>query len=70
MSTAKRSPSFSHARRFRSRKKRLEHSLGVNLDPDAELFSIINEDLEYFDKIPALFEKFLRLTCLRVLSGA
>jgi hypothetical protein len=34
----------------KKRKKRLEHSLGINLDPDAELFSIINEDLEYFDK--------------------
>ena len=34
----------------KTRKQQLESSLGVQLDPDAELFSIINEDLELFDK--------------------
>jgi len=33
-----------------TRKKRLENSLGITLDPDAELFSIIDKDLELFDK--------------------
>ena len=32
------------------RKNRLEHSLGIELDSDAELFSIIDMDLELFDK--------------------
>jgi hypothetical protein len=32
------------------RKNRLEHSLGITLDPDAELFSVIDKDLELFDK--------------------
>ena len=32
------------------RKSRLEHSLGITLDPDAELFSVIDRDLELFDK--------------------
>ena len=34
----------------KTRRKQLEDSLGVAIDPDAELFSIINEDLELFDK--------------------
>ena len=34
----------------KTRRKQLEDSLGVSIDPDAELFSIINEDLELFDK--------------------
>tara|TARA_Y100000401_G_scaffold115611_1_gene119634 strand:- start:1164 stop:1910 length:747 start_codon:yes stop_codon:yes gene_type:complete len=32
------------------RRNRLEHSLGITLDPDAELFSVIDLDLELFDK--------------------
>ena len=34
----------------KTRRKQLEDSLGVSIDPDAELFSIINKDLELFDK--------------------
>lgn len=34
----------------KSRKKQLESSLGMSLDPDAELFSVIDRDLELFDK--------------------
>jgi len=33
-----------------TRRKKLEDSLGVSLDPDAELFSVINKDRELFDK--------------------
>jgi hypothetical protein len=32
------------------RRNRLEHSLGITLDSDAELFSVIDRDLELFDK--------------------
>ena len=34
----------------KTRRNQLENSLGMTLDPDAELFSIINKDLELFDK--------------------